>query len=128
MLSLIEFGISQILAALALVAIVATTLAVFAVRFREGKRTSKRDVIQDWRDVVESQNAKLSVLEEGLASCKKEHKECERKINGMTAFNLRLQAREQRYQRKINRLERALNLEETDFGDGIDGEEDSGFG
>ncbi|PYS67134.1 MAG: hypothetical protein DMF69_23995, partial [Acidobacteria bacterium] len=95
---------------------------------RNQKRTVKSDAIQDLNDVVEAQSLKIQLLNDGLTSCRTEHEKCERKINGITAFNLRLQAREGVYQRTINRLEAKSGLEMTDFSNLIHAPEVTDFG
>ena len=117
MLGFIEFGLSEILGAFALVAILATLIAHFKFGVFTAKKASDAEAIRLLESVVNAQGEKISLLDEGLKGCKAEHANCEMRVNQITAFNLRLQAREQAYQKTINRLELKLGLEITDFND-----------
>ena len=128
MLCLIQFGLQELLAVLVVIGIVVAALAVAWYTLRNQKRTVKSDAIQDLNDVVEAQSLKIQLLNDGLTSCRAEHEKCERKINLITAFNLRLQAREGLYQKTINRLEARSGLEQTDFSNVSHALEDSDFG
>ena len=128
MLCLIQFGLQELLTLLVVIGIVVAALGTAWHTLRNQRRTVKSDAIQDLNDVVEAQSLKIQLLNDGLTSCRTEHEKCERKINGITAFNLRLQAREGVYQRTINRLEAKSGLEMTDFSNLIHAPEVTDFG
>ena len=113
----IEFGLSQILGAFALVALVAALVGHFRYGLGAAKKTVRANAIKELELVVLAQGKRIGLLDEGLKGCKAEHATCERRVNAITTFNLRLQARERAYQRTINRMEVKLGLETTDFND-----------
>ena len=124
----VEVGLNQLLGAFALATVIATLVGHFIFGLGTSKKGFKDAAIKDLRDVVDAQGKKIGFLEEGLKGCKTEHANCEIKVNTITAFNLRLQAREQVYQRTINRLEGKLGVEITDFNEVSHAPEDSDFG
>lgn len=117
MLCLIEFGLSQILSLFAFLGIAAVAVGHFIFGVGRTKKELRTDAIAELEAVVRAQGGKITLLEEGLKGCKAEHANCELRVNAITAFNLRLQAREQQYQKTINRLESKLGFEITDFND-----------
>lgn len=130
---LLTIGIKEVAEAFALMVLLAALAGGFWYTFR-AQRTKvkgdaareKADAAKEWREVADAHAATLELLKAGLEKCKGEHALCEQKINLITMFNLRLQARETRYQKTINRLESKLGLEQTDFLDVT--AEDSAFG
>src|SRR5262249_37912906 len=116
-----------VLAALALVGVVGVLVAQLWAAFKDKGKKQKLDALGELGSVVGAQKEKIDILETGLAACRSEHEQCQRKINAISAFNLRLQAREQRYQTTINRLEVRQGLEPTDFSDVSHAPEDSEF-
>lgn len=113
--------------ALTVIALLAAGAGFAWYNFRAQKTKVKADAIKDWRDVVDAQNKKIELLEEGLTSCQKQHENDARKINNITAFNLRLQGREVHYQRTINELQGNLGIPMTDWNLLTDAAEDSDF-
>lgn len=126
--ALVEFGLTEFAVALGVLLSLAALFGVAWYTFRAQKKTVAASALKDWRDVADAQGEKIRLLEEGLKQCRSEHERCERRINRISAFNLRLQARESRYQKQINRLEGALELDVTDFSEVGDAPQDSDFG
>ena len=98
-----------------LVAIVATVIGYFLRGFKKEGDSHKDELIDELKDLCTVHKEKIAEVSRGLESCKSEHEKCEMRINDITAFNLRLQARELGYQQSINRLEQRLGLPTTDF-------------
>lgn len=128
MLSLIEFELKDLPTALAVVAAVALLVGYFVRGVRKESGSVKDETINELKALGEIHKEKIEQLSQGLQACKAEHEACERRINNIVAFNLRLQAREQQYQKTINRLEGRLGMDPTDFSDVIHGPEDPDFG
>ena len=128
MLCLIDLGWKDLPGLLALVAIVAAVIGYFTRGVKKERGSVKDETIQELRTLCEVHKGKIADLEQGLRGARQEHAACERKINGITAFNLRLQAREVNYQKTINRLELRLGMDPTDFADVSHAPEDSDFG
>src|SRR4051812_48261751 len=103
MLLLIEFSLTQLAVALGLVLIFAGVVGYAWQSFRTQGTKVRADVIKDWREVVDAQNHKILILEEGLTQCQKEHEEGKKKVNELTRKILRFLAREDSYRRTINR-------------------------
>lgn len=132
MLCLIEFSLKEafawLMGLLGLVSILAVIVGYFVRGVRKERSSVKDEVIGELQKLGELHKGKIAELSTGLEACKREHAHCERKINGITAFNLRLQARETLYQKTINRLEHRLGIELTDFSDVSQTPEDPDFG
>jgi hypothetical protein len=120
--------LAVILAFFAVVAILATVIGYFIVQVRKQSGAVKDGLISDLTKLCEFNKDKIDDLTTGLEGCKAEHQKCERRINDITIFNLRLQAREVGYQNSINRLERQLGISQTDFSDVSQAPEASDFG
>jgi len=128
MLSLIEVGFKDLPRILEVVLVLAVIAAYI---YREVKRQGgsyKDEVISDLTKLVNGHKGRIEDLTTGLEACKAEHAKCQLKINSITAFNLRLQARETGYQKSINRMEHRLGITPTDFTDVIHAPEDPNFG
>lgn len=123
---IIELTLSGALGALALIGMVGAAGGYFFYSFRASKATVKADAVRQWSEVADALQQKVGLLETQIDGLKGEHERCQLKVNNITAFNLRLQAREARYQRTINRLERKAGVEITDFNE-IEAPEDSTF-
>jgi hypothetical protein len=116
-LLLITFGVSELIEVLGLVVILGVAWYTF-----------RSQAPKVWRDVADGLTKKVAALEEQIGDCEAEHERCNRKVNKLTAFNLRMQAREKKYQSTINRLEHSNGLQITDWSDGSEAPEDSDFG
>lgn len=90
-------------------------LGVAWFTFRSQARKVKADVVRELNDVIDALGEKIKILKELIDKCAREHKECEEKVNEVTQFNLRFQAREKLSHTTINRLERKLGLDETEW-------------
>lgn len=132
MLCLIELSFKDMLAVLvgllALVAALAVVVGYFIRGVKRERGSVKDELIKDLSTLCETHKGKIEELSAGLEGCKAEHAKCEGRINAISAFNLRLQAREIGYQKSINRLERRLGIIETDFTDVSQASEASDFG
>ncbi len=134
MLSLIivDLSFKEVLAVLlsflGVVAILATVIGYFIVQVRKQSGAVKDGLISDLTKLCEVNKGKIEDLMKGLEGCKAEHEKCERRINDITIFNLRLQAREVGYQNSINRLEKKLGISQTDFNDVRQAPEATDFG
>ncbi len=127
MLCLIEFGLNQLLGLLALIGIVATVVGHFIFGLGGSKKAAQAAAITTLESLVSAQGDKIRLLDEGLKGCKAEHAACELRVNRITAFNLRLQAREAGYQKSINRLEHRSGIDITDWNDVSHAPEDPSF-
>src|SRR6185369_14961189 len=123
-IALMDFGFSEIAAAFGILVLVAGAAGVAYNAFRTQRNKvrddatkQKADAAKEWREVADAHAEKLALLDLQFKTCKKEHEACEFRINDLTEFNLRLQARERGYQRVINKLEIRLKLEPTDWND-----------
>jgi len=123
----IEITLGNVLALLALIAVIAVAAGYAFYSFRTQKPKVKTDVIAEWSAITAALEKRLGLLSEDLQRVEGEHARCQLKINEITAFNLRLQGREIHYQRTINKLERNLGWEITDFNDVTATPEDSAF-
>ncbi len=128
MVCLIEFSLSQLAVALGVIALLAGMLGYAWYSFRAQKSKVKSDAIKDWRDVVDAQNHKILILEEGLTQCQKEHEKGKEKVKELTQIVLRFLARERSYRETINRLEVRAGLPTTDWDDITDAPESFDFG
>jgi hypothetical protein len=111
----------EAIAALAIIAFVGFTLYYQRARAR---RLDSSEALTDWKEIAEARGTKLKdgdVEKINLAAELKRTKEeldaCEKLRDDWAQHNLRLQAREVRYQAAINRLERQAGIPETDFND-----------
>lgn len=125
--TLIEIGLAQVLGVMALIGMLAAATGWFYYGVRQQKNKlrddatkGRADAAREWRDVAEAHAAKIEDLNQQVQTWKLAHDQCEKKINKITQFNLRLQSREHNYQRTINRLEIKAGLEPTDFYDTSD--------
>ena len=125
---LIEFGLNQFLTGMTVVGVLAVLAGYFVRGFRKERGSVKDETIQELRQLCDVHKQKIDQLTEGLKACKAEHEQCERRVNEITAFNLRLQARGQQYEKTINRLEVRQGLEPTDFSKVTHAAEGSDFG
>lgn len=124
MVLLIEIGLKEVVAALVILTAVAAAAGFFYYNFRLQKNKvrddnarGKADAAKEWREVADAHAVKIKDLEDQVSTCKLAHQNCEKTINEITQFNLRLQSRERGYQRTINRLEVKAGLVPTDFND-----------
>jgi len=124
---IVELTLGGFLTVLAIVGIVGAAAGSFFYSFRSQKATVKADAVHEWSEVASALEKKIGLAEEEIASLKMKDAQCQMKVNNITAFNLRLQAREVRYQRRINVLERMAGVDVTDFNDVTDAPEDSAF-
>lgn len=85
--------------------------------FSDSRSKKKLSAAKEWRELAEAHAARVAELVAAVETWKQAHQQCEQKINEITTFNLRLQARERQYQRTINRLELRSGLEVTDWND-----------
>jgi septal ring factor EnvC (AmiA/AmiB activator) len=111
----------EVIAALAVIAFVGFTL--YYQRGR-AQRLDTSEALMDWKEIAEARGTKLkdgdeekSNLAAELKRAKEDLDACEKLRDDWAQHNLRLQAREVRYQAAINRLERQAGLRETDFND-----------
>lgn len=128
MLCLIEVGFRDVPQILVVTAILAVVVAYFYRGFKGERSSYKDEVISDLTKLVGVHKQKIEELTVGLEGYKTEHAKCQRTINDITALNLRLQARQQLYERTINRLELRLGIELTDFINVSHAPEDPDFG
>jgi hypothetical protein len=124
-LLIIELTFSNVVTALAAFGIAGTVVGYFIYSARTQKPKVRADAVSEFSQLAEALKTKLELMQGEIGALRGEHERCQRKINEVTAFNLRLQAREYHYQNRINRLERALGLEITDFNDFTASPEDS---
>jgi hypothetical protein len=141
MFSLVELGLKDFGAALVVIGLLVAAAGyawyVFrcqkklvrddAAKQRADAAKDKFDVIHDWQTIADVQDRKIELLEEQLKEGKADHASSERKVNRLTAFNLRLQARELKSQKAICEMQLRLRMPVTDFSD-VNDPEDSDFG
>lgn len=127
MLGFIELTLANIGVAIGVVIAVATLAGVAYYTFRSQKPKVRADAIKEFSEAFDGLEKKYELLEAKLKDVESEHQRCERRINRISAFNLRLQAREVKYQRTINWMERRMGQEVTDFSDITDSPEDPDF-
>lgn len=125
---IIEITFGGALTALGLVGLVGAAGGYLFYSFKLQKSTVKANAVREWSEVASALNEKVGLLEAEVERVKGECERCQLKINTITAFNLRLQAREIGYQKRINILERKAGVEITDFNDVAKELEDSAFG
>jgi len=125
---IIELTLSGLAGAAVLVGLAGAACGYFFYSFRSQKSGVKADAVREWSEVASALNEKLGLLEAELKRVEGECERCQLKINTITAFNLRLQAREIGYQKRINILERKAGVEITDFNAVAQELEDSAFG
>ncbi len=121
---LMDLGLSEIAAGFGILVLVSGAVGVAYNAFRTQRNKlrddatkQKADAAKEWREVADAHAEKIALLDLQVKTCKKEHENCELRINDLTEFNLRLQARERGYQRVINKLEIRSKLEPTDWND-----------
>lgn len=105
---------------------VSAMLAILAA-FAAAYYVIRSQALRIWKDLNDGLKQRVGELEAKVAECEKEHTNCNRRVNKLTGFNLRMQARERRYQTTINALEHKLNLPVTDWLD-VETPEDPDFG
>lgn len=115
MLFLITFGLNDLPQILTVAAVIALVVGYVYREIKKEGGSRKDEVIAELTTLVTAHKGKIEDLTAGLEGCKAEHARCERSINSITALNLRLQARQQLYEKTINRLELRLGIELTDF-------------
>lgn len=115
--ALIQFGLAEFLIALTILGLLAAATTALWYAVRGEKRKVKTNTIEDLTAAYEALQKRVGVLDASFTDATIKHERCERKLNRIVAFNLRLQAREMRYQKTINHLERIAGLDQTDFND-----------
>ncbi len=123
----VELTFGNAALALSIMASFAIAAGYLYYLFRSQKPKVRADAIQELSEAFAALKAKCDLLETKMKEVVAEHERCERKLNNVAAFNLRLQAREMRYQKTINHLERRAGLETTNFDDITEAQEDSAF-
>lgn len=122
--SLVEVSLSVIWTALAALAIVAVAVGVIWYNLKHGTDKGKDRAITNLKAAFDSEHIlRVQAEEEAkrangeLEKEKETNARCEKALRDIGRFNLRLQAREEKYQESINRLERKLELPPTRFED-----------
>ncbi len=117
-------GLTDALIVLGIIAALAVVAGVVWWNWRQGRERGRADSLKEWMDVAAAREARIVVLtaekaelERKLEKALAAHEECEKLKEDFGKFNLRLQAREESYQKCINRLEVALNMPPTQFDD-----------
>ena len=119
-----EITLAQVVAFVTLLGGLAFVIGFIWYRFRQGDDKSKDKAIANLRTAFDSEHTLRVLAEEKagrlvkeLEAEKQERQGCEQALKDIGRFNLRLQAREEKYQAAINRLERRLSIPETNFAD-----------
>lgn len=113
----VEVTLSSLITALALIAIAATVAGYFIYTYRQSGSQARDRALQNWKELAESEQAKNIILKAENTQLKSEVQDYEQLRNDFAKFVLRTNAREEHYQRCINRLELKLGMEPTDFND-----------
>src|SRR6266851_8355409 len=109
-----------------LIIIGALVLCVVYIRGKYGAEIQEagEQATGTWRELAEGRLGRIADLEaekEGLQqqvqSLRGHLTDCEKLRDEFALFNLRLQAKNRNYEKCINRLEKELNLQETNFED-----------
>jgi chromosome segregation ATPase len=125
---IVELSLASLGGALLVIGLVGVAAGYLFYSFRSQKPKVRADAIAELSRAFEGVKAQCEQLDQKVKNVVAEHERCQRKLNRISAFNLRLQAREVRYQKTINRMERKLGEEVTDFSDITDTPEDPDFG
>jgi uncharacterized protein (UPF0335 family) len=121
---LVEITFSSVMLALGGVVILAVIVAYFWVSVRSNVAKNWEGEAKAWQakaERIEGEKAELQKEKEGLLKkmegMQLELQECAQLRKDFTQHVLRTEAREERFHTCINRLERRLGIEETDFED-----------